>query len=277
MVLPLIGDDSIITMGFHTHDIPQDRLQATWLAELARRSGSSHARRKRCGDTWTTDIPVSVYVVSLKSAAKPDKEGLLQPLLRSWQAGRTSFSVFALPPVQAVIDFKWHTYAMKLMFIEMSFYLLWVFAFYAFTAAFQDEDVNLTFKELLQTSRGRFTLTMDLLALIGMMPFIFIELATLTAYGFRGWFTAWNVLDMLTYINQILIVAMHVGRFATNSEYVSILAALQCLLLLFRFQFFTRCLPQTRFSFVDDLKEVIGDVRWYLVFISAIVMGYAGK
>jgi hypothetical protein len=50
---------------------------------------------------WTTTIPVLAYVVTIKDAAKPDKEGLLQPLLRRWQAGGCSYSVFSLPAVQA--------------------------------------------------------------------------------------------------------------------------------------------------------------------------------
>lgn len=40
------------------------------------------------------------YVVSIKGAARPDKDGLLQPLLKRWQAGGCSYSVFALPAVQ---------------------------------------------------------------------------------------------------------------------------------------------------------------------------------
>ena len=41
------------------------------------------------------------YVVAIRGAAKPDKDGLLQPLLRRWQAGGCGCSVFALPAVQA--------------------------------------------------------------------------------------------------------------------------------------------------------------------------------
>ena len=41
------------------------------------------------------------YVVTIKNAAKPDKDGLLQPLLRRWQAGGCSYAVFSLPAVQA--------------------------------------------------------------------------------------------------------------------------------------------------------------------------------
>lgn len=49
---------------------------------------------------WSSKIPVLAYVVTIRDAARPDKDGLLQPLLRRWQAGGCSYSVFALPAVQ---------------------------------------------------------------------------------------------------------------------------------------------------------------------------------
>jgi hypothetical protein len=45
-------------------------------------------------------------VVTIRGAAAPDSRGLLQPLLKRYQAKRCSYAVFALPAVQAVIHFK---------------------------------------------------------------------------------------------------------------------------------------------------------------------------
>ena len=49
---------------------------------------------------------VEAYVVTVKDAAAPDSRGLLQPLLKRYQAKRCSYAVFALPAVHAVITFK---------------------------------------------------------------------------------------------------------------------------------------------------------------------------
>jgi hypothetical protein len=45
-------------------------------------------------------------VVTVRDAAAPDRKGLLQALLKRYQAGRCSYAVFGLPAAQAVIQFK---------------------------------------------------------------------------------------------------------------------------------------------------------------------------
>lgn len=52
---------------------------------------------------WSNTITVCAYVVNIRDAAAADKHGLLQPLLKRWQAGGLSYAAFALPAVQAVI------------------------------------------------------------------------------------------------------------------------------------------------------------------------------
>lgn len=49
---------------------------------------------------WSAALPVAAYVVAVRGAAYPGMSGLLQPLLRRWQAGGCSYTVFALPAVQ---------------------------------------------------------------------------------------------------------------------------------------------------------------------------------
>ena len=50
---------------------------------------------------WAGHIPVLAYVVAIKDAAAPGNGGLLQPLLKRWQAGGCSMNAFALPAVHA--------------------------------------------------------------------------------------------------------------------------------------------------------------------------------
>ena len=262
-------------MGARSPDID---FQAAWTEELRRKSASKappprDGASQRAG--WSTEIPVQAYVVTLRGAAYPDKDGLLQPLLRRWQARGCSYSVFALPAVQAVIDWKWTRYAQKLHLLQLFFFLLWMVAFYSFTAAFQDEDTTLTLSQLWHTSRGKFSIACDCMALVGMAPFLFIEAATVHAYGLRGWAVAYNLLDVVTYILQLSIVFMHLGRLYVSSGWLSIAAAALSVLLLFRLQYFSRVFPSTRFSFFDDLTEVLRDVRWYLIFLVLIILGYS--
>ncbi|KAI7841125.1 hypothetical protein COHA_005096 [Chlorella ohadii] len=95
------------------------------------------------------------------------------------------------------------------------------------------------------------------------------------AYGLWNWATVWNVNDLATYIIQIAVVVMHLGRLSISSDWLSILASAQCILLLFRLQYFSRVFRATRFAFLDSLKEVIHDVKWYLVFLLLIMGGFA--
>jgi hypothetical protein len=81
---------------------------------------------------------------------------------------------------------------------------------------------------------------------------------------------------VVTYVLQLAMVTMHLGRLDVSSGWISVAAAFQSILLIFRLQFFSRALfPPTRFAFVDDIKAVISDVKWYLVFILLVVFGWA--
>ena len=276
LVLGRIGDDSIITMGSQHPSFGNDSIESVWRQYLAPSPPSSHPPKKQQA-AWHADIPIKTYLVTIKNAANPDCQGLLQPLLRRWQAGGCSFTVFSLPAVHAVIDWKWETYCKKLLQIELLFFLLWMAAFYSFTAAFQDEDVSLSLAQLLASPRGQLTVACDVLALLGMAPFVAIEAATVHAYGVWGWATAWNVLDLSCYTLQLFIISVHLGRFSSlGSGWLSIAAALLCLLLLFRLQYFSRVLS-SNIAFFDDLKEVVVSVKTYLLFLAMIVLGYAAS
>ncbi len=49
------------------------------------------------------------------------------------------------------------------------------FLLQVFIIAFQDEDLNLSFMELWHTPRGIVTVTSAIIALLGMTPFLYIE------------------------------------------------------------------------------------------------------
>ena len=66
----------------------------------------------------------------------------------------------------------------------------------------QDEDTRLTLRELAATPWGAASLVFEVLALAGMAPFLYIEAVTLREYGPRGWFSAWNTMDIVAYAVQ---------------------------------------------------------------------------
>jgi hypothetical protein len=60
-------------------------------------------------------------------------------LLLLLQARGCSAAVFGLPAVQAVINYKWHTWAKKFLLYELACYLAWLAGYTAFTLLFQQE------------------------------------------------------------------------------------------------------------------------------------------
>ena len=70
-------------------------------------------------------------------------------------------------------------------------------------ADLQDEDTTKSLGELLHTRRGLASVILEGLALVGMVPFLWIELSTFCEYGPRIWLNTWNCLDCLTYAGQV--------------------------------------------------------------------------
>lgn len=66
------------------------------------------------------------------------------------QAHACSSTVFALPAVQAVIHFKWTSWARTFLLYELACYGLWLAFFTAFTLLFQAEDWTLTLWQSVQ-------------------------------------------------------------------------------------------------------------------------------
>ena len=94
-----------------------------------------------------------------------------------------------------------------------------------------------------------------------MAPFLLLEAGTLRAYGIRGWASIWNVVDLATYTIQLSATAMHLSRRGVGSDALSGLLAAQCVLLLFRTQYFSSVFKSTRVSFLDALRDVLAEVR----------------
>lgn len=71
------------------------------------------------------------------NGAGPPGVGILQAVLLRWQRGKTPISVFGLPAVQAVIDYKWETWAKHALLVEFVVFLCWLLSFTIFVYSFR--------------------------------------------------------------------------------------------------------------------------------------------
>ena len=107
-----------------------------------------------------------------------------------------------------------------------------------------------------------------------MTPFLLLEGGSILAYG-AGWLRdPTNALDSATYVLQILISVLHFGRFMLASNWLTYCLAVQCILLMFRLQYFTQVLRPTRFSFTAVIKEVLKETFWVFIFIFLTCIAY---
>ena len=70
----------------------------------------------------------------------------------------------------------------------------------------QDEDLSLSLSKLVETRRGVVTVATEVLALLGMTPFVYIELRTVVEYGPKRWLSLWNLMDLSTYFLQVCML-----------------------------------------------------------------------
>ncbi len=75
-------------------------------------------------------------------------------------------------------------------------------------ALIQDEDLSLTLSQLVETKRGIITVASEALALLGMTPFIYIEICTVLEYGPKRWLSIWNLMDLATYFLQVCFISI---------------------------------------------------------------------
>ena len=270
LALNAFNQAEIITIGSDTRDIDYAKV---WKKELNDRAAKD---KDKLTVGWETDLVLEAYVVNIKRAASHDKDGLLHPLLLRWQAGALSMSIFGLPAVQAVVNYKWEKFARKLLMFELCLFLVWLASFFVFTWLFQDENLSLSLFELVHTPAGIVTVICQILTLLAVIPFIILEHGQVLAYGFNGYLDLWNGLDLLTHLLQLTITGCYLTRTALDSEFLTIACAAQCVCLLFKLQFYSRVFKSTRFAFLEAVRDVVSEIRYYFLFWLIILVGFAG-
>lgn len=67
----------------------------------------------------------------------------------------------------------------------------------------QDEDLSLSLSELVQHRRGAGIIASEVVSLLAMAPFVYIEACTVIEFGPKRWLNVWNLIDLITYILQV--------------------------------------------------------------------------
>ena len=225
-------------------------------------------------DSWEENVTVTAYVVNIEDAAASRNNGLLSPLVQKSHTGVASNDIFDLPVVRAIIEYKWCSWARPYLIIEFVLYLGWLFSFVAFLIIYivrlassidlhrmcdlKETDLRKDFEE--QSTYGRFLLVvaymMDVLSVVLMSPFLFIEYKTICSYGLR-WLQTCNLIDSIAYVLQVLpvtvvsallmpclqiAVSFHhlVADEHLENKHYNTLLAVQCVLLFIKIQHFGR-------------------------------------
>ncbi|KAK2080181.1 hypothetical protein QBZ16_000034 [Prototheca wickerhamii] len=222
---------------------------------------------------WHSSITLEAFVIPIAGAANPGTQGLLHHLVHRYLSKRCSYFVFALPAVQAIITYKWTHYARKWLFVQLALYFAWLLCFYGFIIAFQGEDLTYSLRSLLDTRRGQVTVALEIGALVCMLPFVLVDLTMLVVYKLQS-VDLWFILGTITYAIQIAVSVVHLSRCTLKSDWLTILLAAQCILLLFRVQYWARAFNASQFAFVDVVWEVIDDTSGLLVFLFMVMAGY---
>ncbi|GMH44243.1 hypothetical protein BSKO_12177 [Bryopsis sp. KO-2023] len=230
---------------------------------------------------WNEIITVEAHVMRIKRGAGPPGTGILQPVLVRWQHGKTPISVFGLPAVHAIINYKWERWAKKALLAEFILFLCWLGSYLTFLMSFRYEDLSSTcphWREHIDSSElhdvGRLPTISLLCAVAFMSPFLIVELNTLYSYRL-SWLTQfWNLIDMGTYALTLVALVVYLMSWGVCDVWFSILLGIQCILMVAKIQYFSRVFATSKGSFGDFLMVVIADVRWFLMFMFLTMIAF---
>lgn len=297
-VLRALVYEGILTAGSADLDVD-------WVAMWKQRLSSMVKGMSLESDVgWKSTLTLEAYVVNLKDATAEGRNGLLHPLLSRYKAKGCSSAVFGLPAVQAVIHFKWSNWVKRALTVELLLYLTWLLAFTAFSVLYVNiygrsgEDdakasatsgllgLDFTGQVSVQSLSPYHTrilmhagaLASLAIATLAMGPFLYMEGCTIRVYG-RHWVSFNNMTSVLTYVLQLVVVVSYMvdqgtGKVMDRGWFPSVVAA-QCVLLWTGIQYYARVFNPTKNLFVDTIRIVIGDMKWFLLFLTMVMMGFA--
>ncbi|GMH44220.1 hypothetical protein BSKO_12154 [Bryopsis sp. KO-2023] len=263
LVLSAFGSKVMLTRGRHSNTECRD-WELFWRAELEKLD-----KGKKPAMGWSRDVDLGAYVLNVTGASVVGTQGLLHKVLLNLRAGSCMYDVMKLPALRATIDYKWNAWAGRLLMIELILYVGWLVAYSLFLLFFLVEDSN---------ERGMIyspALICNILSFLLMWPFLIIEIFTIQAYKW-GWFSLWNAIDVGCYGLQMIIFIVYVGNFhALSDDWFSTCLAIESVLLFIRIQYYARAFGSVNVSFVDTLKVVLKEVRWFFFFVFLTISSFA--
>mmetsp|Transcript_7673 Transcript_7673/g.13270 ORF Transcript_7673/g.13270 Transcript_7673/m.13270 type:complete len:516 (+) Transcript_7673:114-1661(+) len=270
LVLSAFGSQTLLTCGVDKIDA-NGMWQRMWQNLLLQHKGTSH---KTPG--WSAGVNLEALVVPIRDAAADGSQGLLQPLLKGVTARTCPTSVFSLPAVKAVVDFKWNTWAYRCLLYELGLFVVWLSFYIAFTLLFEEETATEPLPVIASTTRGMATLACSAAALLSMLPFMWMEACTLSAYHLKGWVNFWNLLDIASYLLQGVITFAHWDRRGVAQTWFPVILSVQHVVLFTKLHFFARVLsPEGGNLVLDGLRILTEDLRWFLAFLGLTILGFA--
>eukprot|EP00210_Caulerpa_lentillifera_P004413 g4210.t1 len=262
LLLRAFQDHRMFTYGFDSIEDPN--FEATWKSILEH-EGKSRIPR----DTgWHETMLLVVYCVTVRHAANVLNDGILRPLLDKANTGESSDDMWDFPSVRAVIEYKWTHWARKYLVAEFILYLGWLLSFVGFMIIYIEKNIVQDFQERMGTDDQAFAVIayfLDIMSLAFMIPFLVIEYNTIMFYKWK-WLQMWNLFDSLAYFLQLIVSFMHFTHIKfSNNIFVSLLS-IHCTILFIKVQYFARVMGP-RASYVETLKTLIYNVRYFLLFI----------
>ncbi|GMH44150.1 hypothetical protein BSKO_12084 [Bryopsis sp. KO-2023] len=240
VALAAFGSNEFITRG---RSICNDiNVEAFWKSEL---KNASKGKTLKMG--WSRDVVLSAYVI---------------------KAGSCEEDVLKLPALRATIDYKWEAWAGKLLTIELILYIGWLLSYSLFLYFFLMQGTQSDW-------RSPAASVYNVLSFLLMCPFFIIEIFTIRAYKL-GWFSLWSIIDLGCFSLQVTIFLVYFGNFnGIDEDWFSACLAVESILIFLRIQYYARAFGSVNVSFVDTLKVVLKEVRWFFFFVFLTISSFA--
>eukprot|EP00210_Caulerpa_lentillifera_P009187 g8759.t1 len=220
-----------------------------------------------------------------EGACNIGKTGLLHNMLTY----RTHHSAFDSFVVQAIVDYKWEKYAKETLIHEFLYHCLVSFSFtiYCFflcnertykmkpddiKAAEYEENSNPTTVSLIICTMLAFPCLVRELRQCG------VYIVEQGIFGFFYWLTsAWNWMEVLGYINLVIIIPLGEFWFLNKGEeipFLSALIAVESLIIWSRMLFYARPFKRTG-PLVVTVSAIAYEIGYFLMLTLTVMVGFA--
>ncbi|GMH33344.1 hypothetical protein BSKO_01178 [Bryopsis sp. KO-2023] len=234
--------------------------------------------KTRCetGKGATVYREVEAYVVTIRDAAGWGRRGILRPITLKWESGGCPQNIFSAPALQAVVSYKWHQWAKKVLWLELLLFIGWLFSFLAFGRLYSPDDLSEWWWETVKTGdRGRLSVITCTSSMIFMLPFAYISICEILMTGLGRWFGFWNITDAAAEVMQVICFILHMSNSDVGARAFDIILATQTVLLVTKIQYFCRAFTQVKTAFIDALIDITKDIVWFLVFVFLNMFSFA--